>query len=102
MGPHQKVIAFTYFKASQAEEQSRKYLAGIEANVEAIGRFYPGWKMRLYHNLDDDGWICNLACVNHDKLQICNVNENPMFGNASVLFPTIWRFLPLLDDQVGW
>jgi len=35
-----------------------------------------------------------------NQLELCNVNQNPMFGNASVLFPTLWRFLPILDDQV--
>ena len=35
-----------------------------------------------------------------NQLELCNVNQNPMFGNASVLFPTLWRFLPVIDDQV--
>ena len=74
------------------------------------------WSMRVYHNLEDDDLdLCHLACLNRNRagrfrgrptiqlppLVLCNVNRNPLFGNASVILPTLWRFLPMLDDQVG-
>ena len=124
MGSRQKVIAFTYFKGRKDEEISRKYEAGIFGNLEAIGQYYNSeesledeaseWSMRVYHNLeDDDVDLCRLACSNRESggrfgkkrrrppLVLCNVNRNPLFGNASVILPTLWRFLPMLDDQVG-
>ncbi len=112
-GRGQKVIAFTYFEvdgnAKEAEQATlRKYLPGIRGNLEDINKHYPkeeGWTMRLYHDLGPAKLhrghpICKLACEAADNLDLCNVNDNPMFGNASVLFPTIWRFLPLFDRQV--
>ena len=131
MGSRQKVIAFTYFKGSEGAELTRKYEAGIFGNLEAIGQHYlkeaaseatneaakNEWSMRLYHNLeDDDVDLCHLACSNRNRgrlgeglrvgarrprLVLCNVNRNPLFGNASSILPTLWRFLPMLDDQVG-
>ena len=131
MGSRQKVIAFTYFKGSEGAELTRKYEAGIFGNLEAIGQYYlkeaseatneaakNEWSMRLYHNLeDDDVDLCHLACSNRNRgrlgkgrdgarrprprLVLCNVNRNPLFGNATSILPTLWRFLPMLDDQVG-
>jgi hypothetical protein len=31
---------------------------------------------------------------------LCNVESNPRLGNASVLYPITWRFLPVIDVQV--
>jgi hypothetical protein len=37
----------------------------------------------------------------HDNLELCDITENPMLGNARHLNPRVWRFLPLSDDQVN-
>ena len=98
IGPRQKVIAFTYFRSS--EDSSKRYVEGTRGNLEAIGQIYSAteWTMRLYHNLEDleDLKIHQLQ----QHLVLCDVNDHPLLGNASVIWPTLWRFLAILDDQV--
>ena len=43
--------------------------------------------------------LCDLACSD-PWLDICDVYSNPRLGNASILNPLVWRFLPLIDVQV--
>eukprot|EP00093_Oithona_nana_P009625 09625.XXX_377775_379280_1 [CDS] Oithona nana genome sequencing. len=88
----------------------------LSSSSEASEEEASEWSMRVYHNLEDDDLdLCHLACLNRNRggrfrgrssiqplppLLLCNVNRNPLFGNASVILPTLWRFLPMLDDQV--
>ena len=56
---------------------------------------------RLYHNLQsEDLELLKFESEFVNQFELCDVNQNPMFGNASVLYPTLWRFFPVLDDQV--
>lgn len=104
-----KVIAFTYFKGiSKANNGiSRKYVEGIRGNLQAIHQIYgPEWTMRLYHNLAAGDPLLEkelrpLSNLHNQQFVLCDINHNPLLGNASILWPpTLWRFLPLLDDQV--
>ena len=108
------MIAFTYFKlqgssgtAKASRQISRKYVEGIRGNLAAIQAIYGHtWIMRLYHNLGQEEdtllqQIMPLLTANHSMLDLCDINHNPLLGNASMVLPTIWRFLPLLDDQVS-
>ena len=38
--------------------------------------------------------------VNDWTLELCDVENNPRFGNISNVFPMNWRFLTALDPQV--
>lgn len=105
LGRRQKVIAFTYFKPRAVAGgglNSRKYVEGILGNLEAIVLIYgPEWTMRLYHNLGENDIEELLPFTAREKqFVLCDINRNPLLGNASILLPTLWRFLPLLDDQV--
>ena len=97
--PRQKVIAFTYFRG---KGDSKKYVDGIRGNLEAIGQIYSAteWTMRLYHNLEDLEDLLGPAIHQLQHLVFCDVNDHPLLGNASVIWPTLWRFLAILDDQV--
>ena len=59
---------------------------------------------RIYHALNDDeprfGALCHLTCTDPD-VDLCNSRKNPSFGDLSLVFPMIWRFLPILDSQVS-
>lgn len=102
-GGGHKVIAFTYFKPIiSASEISRKYVEGIRGNLQAIHQIYgPEWTMRLYHNLaEGDPVLEELRPLSSKQFVLCDINHNPLLANASILLPTLWRFLPLLDDQV--
>ena len=44
----QKVIAFTYFKGKEEQNEVRHYVQGIQGNLEVIGQLYgQNWTMRL-------------------------------------------------------
>ena len=77
-------------------------MEGILGNLEAIVLIYgPEWTMRLYHNLGENDIEELLPFTAREKqFVLCDINRNPLLGNASILLPTLWRFLPLLDDQV--
>ena len=107
-GPGQKVIAYSYYEATRRlGNMNRKYFEGLEANIKLLDKAYPGWKIRLYTDVDPEGrkmkTICRLACT-HESFDICyalKLPGNPM-TNVINMFPMIWRFLPTLDPQVRW
>ena len=35
------------------------------------------------------------------RLDICDISRNPMLSNASMMYPPMWRFLPIIDEQVS-
>ena len=91
-----------------SHEQSvrRKYFLGIKENLELIRKFYPGWTMRLYYQVNEYQGdvmkqLCELAC-NNMELDICDATANSKLGNAAILYPLIWRFLPVIDRQVDY
>ena len=100
------MIAFTYFNGGGSDgghhSSRRKYVEGIRGNLEAMALIYgPEWTMRLYHNLGENDIEELLPFIGSEKqFVLCDINRNPLLGNASILLPTLWRFLPLLDDQV--
>ena len=59
--------------------------------------------MRLYYHLSRDSpkWqrLCSIVCQDIN-IDICDVENNPKFGNISNVYPLNWRFLPGVDDQV--
>ena len=79
-GPHQKIIAFTFFDGPTFDKNSRNYIDGIESNLKAINELYgSNWIMRLYYDLsiksDNFDKICEIAC-NNFQLELCDVNSN--------------------------
>ena len=44
--------------------------------------------------------LCDLTCSDPD-VDICHVDDIPAFGDIQKMFPMIWRFMPMLDHQVG-
>ena len=101
-GPGQKVIGYTFFGRSDGGGSERRYFDGIDLNAAAAAELYPGWTVRVYHNLTGDTGLerlCAVACA-RDNLDLCQVAETPMLGDARWILPTLWRFLPLADGQV--
>ena len=68
-------------------------------------RYYPGWTMRVYFDLEPDDPImsdlCDLAC-HSDILDLCHAGDLPgtPMKDARLVFPMNWRFFPTLDPQV--
>jgi len=118
-GNGQKIIGFSYYGDSRsAHHKSKKYFEGIQNNLNLLPKFYPGWIIRLYYDLDQDDPIlpklCGLSC--ETNLDLCDTKRLPgsvPMGNtnyistefkrnlkATDVFPMNWRFFPTLDPQV--
>ena len=104
-GSNQKVVAFSFYgNPNSTQVQERKYFQGIKANLNQMPMYYPGWVLRLYYDLPKDHFLmtelCDLVC--HDlNIDLCYVQNIPMLGNVSKVFPMNWRFFPMLDPQVS-
>ena len=94
-----------YFYRHSFDAFNRDYFAGIETNLKLMSQLYgPQWVMRLYYqipNPDSKNWskLCHLVCT-HPQLDICDIEQNPKFGNLTQVYPLVWRFLPALDSTV--
>ena len=103
---HQKVISYSYYQPNKPDPYHRHYFNGIEKNLHDIkNKFGEEWSMRLYIQMSiisasQRKFLCNLACNYPDVLEICDVENNPRFGNVSHMFPMNWRFLTAVDPQV--
>ena len=105
-GSDQHVVSFSYYgDPTTPHHKSKQYYAGIKENLSTMSQFYPGWVMRLYHDLDHHnpllGELCDLAC-NNNNLDLCNVKHLPgsPFVDAHNIFPMNWKFFPTIDKQV--
>lgn len=61
-----------------------RYLGQLHGTAKDIERLYPGWIMRIYHNVtytDLYGYkeLCRLYCEN-DHVDLCYVHELPGLG----------------------
>jgi hypothetical protein len=91
---------------SHDKSLERQYFLGIKENLELMRKFNPGWTMRLYYEVQEYQGnvmkqLCELTC-NEAELDLCDANTNPKLGNATTLYPLLWRFLPVLDRQVDY
>jgi len=60
-GPHQKVISFSFYLGNNSNtdpydmcelgSSNNEYFDGIKLNFESVQKLYPGYSMRLYHNV---------------------------------------------------
>ena len=105
-GSGQKVIGFSiYGDMNSNHSRAKGYFEGISENLSLISIYYPGWLMRLYHDVEKHDLVmkdlCNLACSNQN-LDLCDVHELPgtPMVNATRVFPMDWRWFPTMDPQV--
>ena len=110
-GDHQKIIAYSFFQKQNGRgEEERNYYEGIFLNMKQLQVLYdPRWTVRLYHNLEPQTELFqdlrNRVAASSDgfvqsHLDLCYVQDIPMLGSVSSINPRIWRFLPLVDQQV--
>ncbi|XP_037069613.1 uncharacterized protein LOC119090994 [Pollicipes pollicipes] len=98
-GPGQNVISFSFYGNA-----SSVFFGGIEANLREVPSVYPGWVVRVYHDIDlsqpgQSQLVCRVAC-RYDNVDFCDVRNLPGLGDLSKKFGMIWRFMPLADDTV--
>ena len=65
----------------------KKYLEGISINLALMAELYPGWVMRLYHDIEwGDGGrmevICQHACSNEwwENIVTLSICSKPFFS----------------------
>ena len=130
-GPGQKIVGFSFYGDINSDyrweqqvthlnkewkciillklycSKKKGYFEGIVGNLELMPKYYPGWVMRLYYDLNKKDPVfkdlCELACQN-DYLDICDAKHLPgtPFKDASKVFAMNWRFFPTLDPQVNF
>jgi len=120
-GPGQKIIGFTFYEPIKEEKEigkeneeredksKRNYLDGIKDNLQLIKEKYGSdWIVRVYYHVksyDKDSpvmkQLCDLAC-SEPNLDLCDAQKNPRLGNATLLYPLLWRFLPVIDVNVDF
>ncbi|CAL8068276.1 unnamed protein product [Orchesella dallaii] len=103
-GEHQRVISYSLFKSNvKGEKKSWKeklWKKGLTDNLERLRKYFPGWIIRVYSDLDDDEFICDLRCQNLDFFW-CDIRNLGTYGDlSSQMDSRTWRFLPLGDPTV--
>ena len=109
-GPGQKVIGFTFYEpikpenSTKEDKSKRNYFQGIIDNLQlAKDKYGSDWIVRVYYHVNKDSpvmkQLCDLACA-EPNLDLCDAEDNPRLGNATLLYPLIWRFLPAMDVNV--
>ncbi|XP_045028866.1 uncharacterized protein LOC116920980 [Daphnia magna] len=103
-GAHQKVIGYSLYDNLSSPIFARKYLRHFNATLHTVPLAYPGWVVRIYHNLtmdDDEGWKVLENTIDFgDHIDLCNATELIKKLNLTDLFAMTWRWLPLLDEMV--
>ena len=102
----QKIVGFSFYGDLNTDHsRSKGYFEGIRGNLELMPKYYPGWIMRIYFDLDPKHPVlqdlCDLAC-NNEQLDICHAGKLPgtPMKDARKVFAMNWRFFPTLDPQV--
>ena len=81
-----------------------RYLGLVEQLLQDLVELYPGWRMRIYHNITEDDEVfphmCDLYC-NHPHVDTCDMRQHPTEGDLQDRFPAgmMWRFLVLNETM---
>ncbi|XP_050698215.1 uncharacterized protein LOC126986287 [Eriocheir sinensis] len=100
-GGEQKVVSYSLFGAFPSA-----YHRGIEVLAGQVRDAYPGWAMRVYHDLDvserpQRDWLCALACQ-HTHLDFCHAARLPGgVGDVRGSVGSVWRAAVLGDPLVN-
>ncbi|XP_032783041.2 uncharacterized protein LOC116920961 [Daphnia magna] len=103
-GAHQQIIAYSIFGNFSAPGFANQYLRFLRETLNSVPLAYPGWVVRIYHNLtmdDNDGWKVLENTIDFgDHIDLCNATELIKKLKLADIFAMTWRWLPLLDDMV--
>ena len=117
LGSGQNVLSYSFYSAVTlshrkdevtGEEHWLRYLGLLPDILGNMTRDYPGWRLRLYHNLTQDhdqmGFLCNLYC-NNPHMDLCDMRKVPELISHTDLEGTVdlgraWRFAVLGDPTV--
>lgn len=114
-GPGQQVISYTLYGNTTDSAVFKRYYTLIEKISQTAAQLYPGWIVRVYHDIDESEpvfqkMLCSSYCK-HANLDLCNVPqlvkrirahpesaiESDQVGGLN---PKMYRYLALLDPNV--
>ncbi|XP_046640878.1 uncharacterized protein LOC124326211 [Daphnia pulicaria] len=109
-GPHQKVIGYSIYGDFSQTATADRYLTPLAETLKDIALAYPGWIVRIHHNLpreenETSSWKMLEKAVSSagNHVDLCNVTEivtSRKMAKAKFIFPMTWRWLPVLDGLV--
>ncbi|XP_046640887.1 uncharacterized protein LOC124326218 [Daphnia pulicaria] len=109
-GPHQKVIGYSIYGDFSQTATADRYLTPLAETLKDIALAYPGWIVRIHHNLsrkekETSSWKMLEKAVGSagNHVDLCNVTEivtSRKMAKAKFIFPMTWRWLPVLDGLV--
>lgn len=115
-GRHQKVITYTVFGDAQDDASVfRRYFSSIKNISQTANKMYPGWIIRIYHNIIDSQseaqkQLCKVFC-RYPNIDLCSIHRiaDQIESNSTRpidpklirgLNPKMFRYLVMLDPNV--
>lgn len=116
-GMHQKVITYTLYGNVHNASVAKRYYSLLKNISLTAERDYPGWVLRIYHNIRDRGGpereahnqLCDIYC-RFSNVDLCSVpliverigNSTTPIDPALIsgLNPKMFRYLVMLDPNV--
>ena len=118
LGAGQDVLSYSYYTPGNIVHRSKgrlkdrhwfRYLGLVDDLLKDLAKLYPGWRMRIYHNVtseqpDQQEFLCDLECK-YSYLDLCDVRQVPDLAAHADLEHKIdlgraWRFVVLGDPTV--
>ena len=113
LGSGQNVISYSYYtparQSATFDTHWFRYLTFLDSLLQRMTEIYPGWRMRIYHNVtqgqrDQADYLCNLTCT-YPHLDLCDVRTIPSLAahqdlESAVAIGRAWRFVVLGDPTV--
>ena len=80
------------------DQSGARYAELLVSLARTVGSLYPGWRMRIYHNVTSAqpaalASLCSLYC-GHQHVDLCDTRRLPTVGDLNTQFPIgrFWRF----------
>ena len=94
-GNEQKVISVSFLNSQNVSK--------LQQIVENTYQYYPGYFLRIYHNLTEKqenyAHLCDLFCLN-DHVDLCHTMKIGRYGDSSKFFYPLWKYAVMADPQV--
>ena len=81
----------------EPNDTASRFFELLETLASSIAKMYPGWRMRIYHNVTEDDEVfphlCQLFC-SHSHVDTCDTRQLPSEGDLNTRYPVgrMWRF----------
>ncbi|XP_042209965.1 uncharacterized protein LOC121857798 isoform X2 [Homarus americanus] len=106
----QRVVSFSYYNPNSTTDidstHFMSYLWPVRVLALKVATLYPGWVMRVYHNVTTDDYygnsfLCKIYCSN-DNVDLCLVTDLPGLGNLvqQQVVGGLWRLAVMGDPTV--